>query len=277
MNLPVSPPDQDDIQKEVRLRVWWSLYMIDRWGSAGHHLPRQLPDHGINSPPLPMDELYFSTLRPGSHNSADATRPGLWGRMVQLAHVFTKVHDLHRARVQGSKSHKEAEDRTYELAMELDSWSLSLPGHILPTPENMRQHARRGLGSAFVALHMGYYHYMNLLYFPFLDLQLDKTPTQRLFADRCKKSAAAFSDFLVLSDEIDGCEVIYFIVAHMTAVSSAALLHVLMFGHEAELPATRRRLESNFKVLVKLRSYWPAVALLVRGSSWQKFSYEARY
>ena len=264
MRLPEPKPEDDEIRREVRLRIWWSLYMIDRWGSAGHHLPRQLPDHINDSLQLPMDEAYFNNLQPGSRpGHIDAPRPGLWGRMVQLARIFTKIHDLHRSRVDGNKSHQQAEDRTCDLAAELDGWALSLPGHLLATPENMHMHHQMGLGSAFVALHMGYYHYMNLLYFPFLDLQLEQTEMKAMFADRCKKSAAAFSDFLALSEEIEGCEVVYFVVAHMTIVSSAALLHVLMFGHESELPETRRRLEANFKTLVKLSSYWPAVSLLV--------------
>ncbi len=110
---------------------------------------------------------------------------------------------------------------------------------------------------------MGYYHYTNLLYFPFLDLRLEQTATQTLFADRCRRSAATFSDFLALSHDIDGCEVVYLIVGHMTVVSSAALLHVLLFGADIELPITRKRLEANFKTLVKLKAYWPAIGFLV--------------
>ena len=238
--------------------------MMDRWGSAGKQLPRELPDRNLDNVPLPMDECMFSRIHSGSLlENADAPRPGLWGRMVQLAEIFTMVHDLNRDRAHGHKTYQETEWRTYELAAELDNWRLALPPDILPTEEHLRHHARQGLGSVFVALHMGFYHYTNLLYFPFLDLQLEKTPTQVLFSDRCRHSAAAFSDFLSLSNEIEGCEVVYFIVAHMTIVSSAALLHVLLFGHETELPATRQRLERNFKTLVKLAGYWPAVKQLM--------------
>lgn len=238
--------------------------MCDRWDSAGHQLPRQLPDRNSGRVPLPMDELRFVGLRPGTvSEDMELPRPGLWGRMVQLAEIFTMVQDLHRARVQGHKSHEEAEKRTHELAAEIDNWRLSLPPGIVPNAENMRQHALKGLGSVFVALHMGFYHYANLLYFPFLDLQLERTPTQVLFSGRCRQYAAEFSDFLALSNEIEGCEAVYFIVAHMTTVSSAALLHVLLFGNEEELPATRMRLEANFKTLVRLRGYWPAVEQLM--------------
>lgn len=254
----------DHIQREVRLRTWWSLYMMDRWGSAGKQLPRQLPDKTPDGIPLPMEESSFFSLRAGSPvEHTDFPRPGLWGRMVQLAEIFTMVHDLNRERAQGCRTYQEAEWRTYELAADLDKWQLSLPPDLIPNEENMRRHAQQGLGSVFVALHMGFYHYTNLLYFPFLDLQLEKTPTQILFSDRCRHSAAAFSDFLAMSDEIEGCEVVYFIVAHMITVSSAALLHVLLFGHETELPATRERLERNFKTLVKLAGYWPAVNQLM--------------
>ncbi|KAM0333436.1 hypothetical protein ACHAQA_002098 [Verticillium albo-atrum] len=264
MRLHEPRPEDNEVQREVKLRTWWSMYMIDRWSSTGYDHTRQIPDVYGTRAMLPMDETQFANMKPGSQRlDITITRPGLWGHMVELASTFAKVQDLHRAHAHGYKSHIQAETRTHELAAELDSWAQRLPTTMMPTSENMRQYAQRGLGSAFVALHMGYFHYAGLLYFPFLDLQLEETPTQILFAERCRRCAAEFSDFLALSNEIDGCEVVYFIVAHMTIVSSAALLHVLLFGGEAELPPTRRRLEANFKMLVKLRTYWPAVGFLM--------------
>ncbi|EJT73591.1 hypothetical protein GGTG_07447, partial [Gaeumannomyces tritici R3-111a-1] len=99
--------------------------------------------------------------------------------------------------------------------------------------------------------------------FPYLDLQLEGTERQVLFSASCREHAATFSDLLLLSDTTQGCGAVHLVVAHMATLSSAALLHVLLFGSEAELPQTRARLEVNFKHLIRLWRYWPAVDLMM--------------
>lgn len=267
IRLPQPAASDGPVECEVKLRTWWSLYMIDRWSSAGTDIRRQLPDDSTY--PLPMEELQFYALsRSGSgHPSAtgpvSCSRPGLWGRMVQLAEIFGAVGDLHKRHVEGIVDDDQLEDSTQQLSILLDEWAAGLPPSLTSTPDNVERHARDGLGSAFVSLHLGHHHYATLLYFPYLDLQLERTERQVLFASRCREHAAAFSDLLSLSDVTRGCDAVHLVVAHMATVSSAALLHVLLFGSEAELPQTRRRLEVNFERLVRLRRYWPAVDLMM--------------
>ncbi|KAL8393930.1 hypothetical protein RB595_003625 [Gaeumannomyces hyphopodioides] len=277
IRLPAPAASDGPIECEVKLRTWWSLYMIDRWSSAGTDIHRQLPDDSIY--PLPMEELQFYALsrtgpghatsecplsrRPPAADPVSYSRPGLWGRMVQLAEIFGAVGDLHKRYVEGIVDNDQLEDTTQQLSVLLDAWATGLPPNLTPTPDNVARHARDDLGSAFVALHLGYHHYATLLYFPYLDLQLERTERQVLFSSRCRDHAAAFSDLLLLSDATQGCGAVHLVVAHMTTVSSAALLHVLLFGSEAELPQTRARLEVNFKRLVRLRRYWPAVDLMM--------------
>jgi hypothetical protein len=88
-------------------------------------------------------------------------------------------------------------------------------------------------------------------------------PGREEYAHRCKQHAADFSDLLRLAHDEEGCAAVYNIVAHMTIVSSSVLLYTLLFGEEHELPAARRRLESNFDLLIELRDYWPSVRLMV--------------
>jgi hypothetical protein len=230
--------------------------MIDRWSSAGSDLPRQLQD---TQEPLPMDETQFECLT----SQTNITRPGLWGRMVQLASIFCEVQDLHRQHVAHEISDEVADVRVQFISAELDSFVASLPPEIRLTEENTRAWAHKGVGSAFVALHLGYHHYSTLLYFHYLDLQIDRTANTQMFAAKCKYHAAGFSDLLSMSQRIEGCDAVYFIVAHMAVVSSAALLHTLLFGGQDETEATRSRLQSNFSSLVELRKYWPAVEALV--------------
>ncbi|KAL3467377.1 hypothetical protein BJX64DRAFT_168410 [Aspergillus heterothallicus] len=261
LRLPETKEDDDSIIREIKLRTYWSLYMIDQWSSAGLDMPRQIPD--TTRHPLPMPEMEFWGLRQGDKMSDISThthQPGLWGYMVILARIFGKIQDLHRQLANNQLSDAEAEEYTRQVALQFREFSENLPPGIELTRDNVDRHAELGLGSTFVALHLGYHHYSTLLYFHYLDSTLTD---QAIFAARCKFHAAAFSDLLSLSNEIRGCEAVYFIVAHMTVISSSALLHTLLFGEPGELPDTRKRLSSNFQVLLELKQYWPFVNSMI--------------
>ncbi|RHZ61791.1 uncharacterized protein CDV56_103322 [Aspergillus thermomutatus] len=263
LRLPEPAPEDDAISQEIKLRTWWSLYMIDQWSSAGLDIPRQIHDSGRYR--LPMPEVEFWNLTGGQSIAIDRQnfQPGLWGYMVILAKVFGGIQQLHRQLTDGALTDVDAELKTRQLASELEAFTRSLPPDLTLTPENLHRHAMLGLGQSFVALHLGYHHYSTLLYFQYLDVHLARIPNQTLFAARCKHHAAALSDLLRTASECPGCDAVYFIVAHMTVISSSALLHTLLFGEPDELPDTKRRLFYNFQVLLKLKEYWSDVEMMV--------------
>ncbi|KAL4927044.1 uncharacterized protein BDV17DRAFT_299297 [Aspergillus undulatus] len=248
LRLPEPSPKDDRILRETKIRTYWSLYMIDQHKSH----------------PFPMPELEFWRLSPGEqHAGANIQNPGLWGYMAFLARIFGKIHELHRQLADGQLTDTQTEEQTSQLALQLEEFVQSLPCHIQHTRDNLEQHARLGLGAIFVALHLGYHHYSTLLYFHYLDTTQFQVHNQHFFAARCKYHATAFSDLLSSSDKVPGCDAVYFIVSHMTVISSSALLHTLLFGEVAELPDTRRRLYSNFQALLKLKQYWPDVDMMI--------------
>lgn len=239
--------------------------MIDRWSSAGLAVPQQLSDND-HFHHLPMPELKFWHLKqddPQSEEHYHSEIHGLWGYMIMLARIFGHIQNLHKSLADGALNDMEAEQRTRNLAHELERYLDLLPLEVHFSVENLKNHAALGLGRAFVALHLGYHHYATLLYFPYLDHQQRETPNRAMYSSRCKHHAVQFSDILRLSHEVEECEALYFIVGHMTVVSSAALIHTLLFGQQEELPQTRSRLCDNFAILLKLREYWPAVELMV--------------
>lgn len=236
--------------------------MIDQWSSAGLGVPKQLTDDDCN--PLPMNELKFWELNSVVSPFGVTGSPGLWGYMIMLAKIFGRIQNLHQRLANEKLSDQEAEYVTNSLSSNLESFMEVLPAEYHFSLANLRAHAAQSLGRAFVALHLGYHHYATLLYFPYLDHQLKEISNQGLYAGRCKYHAAAFSDLLKLSHEEEECDAVYVIVAHMTVVSSAALLHTLLFGEHPELPETRSRLSDNFAILLKLKEYWPAVEMMVR-------------
>ncbi|KDE86000.1 hypothetical protein COH20_004341 [Aspergillus flavus] len=263
LRLPEPSQDDDEVMRESKLRTWWSLYMIDRWSSAGLNIPRQIQD--CDQFQLPMSELDFHNLAPGQPVGKDSriTRPGLWGYMVILARIFGQIQHLHRRIADGTLDNSGIESSTRQLASEFETFIQGLPSGLQLTKENMETHSTLGVGQAFVALHLGYHHYATLLYFPYLGSQMTHILDQKLFATRCKYHAAAFSDLLRSSNETKGCQAVYFIVAHMTVTSSSALLHTLLFGQEDELFNTKKRLYYNFQILLRLKSYWRGVGMMI--------------
>ncbi|KAJ5933379.1 hypothetical protein N7454_005708 [Penicillium verhagenii] len=261
LHLPESNATEDSIIQEIKIRAWWSLYMIDQWSSAGLDLPRQFNDDQHR---LPMAEIEFWSLKPGQRvTSVSSSGPGLWGHMVVLARIFGHIQNLHQKLAIGLLEEAQAETITQELAQRLEQFVHELPQSLKFTPDNLRQHADMGLGRAFVALHLGYHHYATLLYFPYFDQTSAQTVNRTIFVARCKYHATSFSDLLRASPETPDCEAVYHIVAHMTVVSSSALLHTLLFGNQSEILDAKERLFSNFQTLLKLKQYWPGVDLMM--------------
>ncbi|GME55823.1 hypothetical protein BKCO1_3000229 [Neofusicoccum parvum] len=257
LSLPQPGPLDTPVDQEIKRRVYWTLYMVDRWNSAGLGLTRQLPD-ALNQYPMPAHELEFhQALRFRYHANM---KRGLWAYFVDLAYIFGEIQDLHRRHVSGELEDAHFEEQAQGLAAMLERFAEGLPAELRLNVDNLKWHADRGIGRTFVALHLGFHHYSTLIHFQYLDIQLPRTPKQRLFASRCKHHANTFSDLLKLSTEIPYCDAVYNIVAHMTVVSSSVLLYTLFFGDEDELPTTRQRLEQNFEILIKLRGYWPSVS-----------------
>ncbi|KAJ5132333.1 hypothetical protein N7448_006491 [Penicillium atrosanguineum] len=254
----------DSITKEVIIRTWCSLYMIDQWSSAGLNLPRQIEDDQKR----PVHEIEFWRLKPEvffTPSFRAKALPSLWGHMVDLAQMFGRVKDFHEELAEGSMNEHDTELTTYKLKERFDEFTrLKLPLEHHYTPRTFKTHAAAGLGGTFVALHLGYHHYATLLYFPYLDPQLTQIPGRSSYVDLCKSHAASFSDLLRTSHETPNCEAVYLIVAHMTVVSSSVLLHTLLFGEEDELSEARRRLYSNFEILLKLKQYWPGADFMVK-------------
>lgn len=178
--------------------------------------------------------------------------------MVILARILGKIQDLHQKLSNGVLDEHHAELITQELAQELETFEQELLPDLHFTVQNPKQNARVVLEQALVALHLGHHHYATFLYFSFFDIQLHPPPRRTLFVSGCKHHATMFSDLLRTFDETPDCEAVYLIVAHMTIVSSAAILHTLLFGDQHEIFDARNRLCSNLEILLKLKPYLAA-------------------
>ncbi|KAH7000686.1 fungal-specific transcription factor domain-containing protein [Ilyonectria destructans] len=253
MDLPRRPA-ANEIERQVNLRVWWSLYMIDIWSSTGLRLSRELTFP--NDIDLPAEEGAFLCL---THSSEPVSAPsGIWAEMATLACLWAKIQDLNMASVNdGLHSHKlrEAVD---DLSSQLKQWKSSIPDFLVESLSNLDHYASLGLGSAFAALHLGYHYYSQVLFYQFLagNDQSSSVPAEE-YAKRCKEHAKGFCDLLYLSEDTRDSECIYVMVGHMLTITSTVYLHMLLFSStDDEIPYARRRLEKNFETLTKLQRYW---------------------
>lgn len=101
-----------------------------------------------------------------------------------------------------------------------------------------------------------------MLLFPYLNRAASSLPHAATYAERCGERASGFDDLLRTSHQNPGCEAVYNIVGHMTVVSSPVLIHTLPFGDEAQVPPAKARLQSKFRVLTKLKDWWPSVTTM---------------
>ncbi|KAK4499630.1 hypothetical protein PRZ48_010148 [Zasmidium cellare] len=251
----------DVVTKEMKTRVWWTLFMADYWCSAGLGLPRQL--YNISRAiELPVDEAAFQAARP--QDAEIHASSGLWAYMLTLVEIFPLVQDLNRRLVDADGlDDAGADEIALNISKRLDEWLATLPARMRLDDQNFDEHAAKGLGGPYVGLHLGYHHYATLLYFQYLDLQRPPTTVSQDFAERCKQHASSYSDLLRKSRETRGCEAVYATVGHMTVVSSSVLLHMLLFGKEDELEVTRALLNTNFIALIEMRTFWPSLERMI--------------
>jgi hypothetical protein len=184
--------------------------------------------------------------------------------MVRLVEIYVRIQQHHKQLAETAEWDEARIDLSVQrLDADLAAFERSLGPDLTFSLDNLAAFVSRGLGSIFIAFHLGYHHYYTLLFYQYLDQRRPATTNGRVYADRCKYHAAIICDVLRASREVPGSEALYNIVGHVTIVSSSVLLHTYLFGEAHELESSKLRLESNFESLVQLRSYWPSVELMV--------------
>ncbi|OBT72100.1 hypothetical protein VF21_09172 [Pseudogymnoascus sp. 05NY08] len=264
VQLTTFKPGDSVVDCETRKRIWWSLFVADRWYSAGISLPRQISDRDRPTD-LPMDETTFHTLAIDQKVLDTPYKPGLWAYMIPLAELFGPIQDLSRQIVQNELDEINVDRATHDLSCQLDAWEEMLPPDMKLTEENLELHKSRNTGGTFVALHFGFHHYSTLLHFHYLDAK-QASHKERIYAERCKHHASRYSALLKFAREHEGFEAVYLTVAHMAVVSSSVLVHTLLFGDEDQISTARNSLNANFEALIELERYWPALKSMVQNT-----------
>lgn len=261
---PFLPLSKYDISDSSVITVWWTLCLIDVWSSTGIGLPRLMVHR--DDVPLPMDERVFLQLKREDTNTVKALpRPeaSLIAQMIKLNQILAEIYGINNMAVIGQADGAALETAIRNASYHLDEWQAALPDYMRDTPVNMARYASEGLGRTFVALHIGYYHYGQLLFYRFLQQDCHgSVPSTLFYANKCKTYAAHLCELLYTANANPNCEVLYSMVGHILVVSSTVQLYILLFGvDDDEIKIARTRLERNFEILQHLRTFWPTLDL----------------
>lgn len=215
--------------------------------------------------PFPMNEVAFLSMKRGDTSAAYSSVRGqevsLIAQMISLNLILADIHELHVQMVNGRMSG--AQDTLEALSARLESWHQSLPDYWQATPENLEHYGAIGLGRLFVASHLGYLHFSELLFYSFLQ-EAGTTPDcedmVHEYAARCKSYSAQLCDLVYTASLLPNCKVLYTMVGQNLVIASTVQIHNLLFcTDEAEIAASRQRLERNFVILTEMRTYWPVL------------------
>ncbi|KAJ5510231.1 hypothetical protein N7453_002334 [Penicillium expansum] len=257
------PKDDSPIYQEEYRRTWLSVNIASDWSAIDISIEPVSFNQGRKIDILEFDDMAFQSLdlelekAPRSPSSPYT----MWAHMAKTLDIFNKTSVLLRRMSQGLVSFDDYCQEAAVLEGRLDQWEESLPPSLRYTTDNILSSVKQRLGRTFLAMHIGYHHFRQMLFFPFLDARRDQHTiklTQK--AIQCKQSANIISEILRHSTDIEGCDLNCFIYGHIAVISSCVHLHTLLFSGSPELPSMAREwLLSNFKYLMEIKSYWPVV------------------
>ncbi|KAL4925218.1 fungal specific transcription factor domain-containing protein [Aspergillus undulatus] len=249
------------LDREINLRIWWSLYMIDIWSSMGLDLSRQLDF--VDEYSLPTNEEDFLSIT-GGQSMTNAACPGLWSEMAKLTRIWARIHSFNKESLNRSINNHSLCVTIDNLAIELREWANGLPASLRETPANLDRYKALGLGNAFAALHLGYHYYNEVLFYQFLARNPTSTrqhdDIKSRYQARCEEHALAFCNLLYAcrsANSQPNYQCLYVMVGHMLVVTSTVYIHMLLFSPELEkVELARHRLAKNFEILTQLRTFW---------------------
>ncbi|RDW68194.1 hypothetical protein BP5796_08851 [Coleophoma crateriformis] len=216
-----------------------------------------------------LDERQFVGLGCGTdcyiEEASRLSEQGLWAQMAKTINTFRSINHTLFLLSSGQISMAAAEETNIVvLARQLDSWADNLPQRLIFTTENLEYFKAFGFGKTFLAMHIGYHHFQQLLYFPYLDSHPRSTTPQHVaYVDLCKKNAMQVSAVARIAFQDASCNLLYYIIGHILVVSSSIHLHTLLFSDLHEADEARGHLVSNFEILMRLKNYWPVIDVSV--------------
>lgn len=248
------------VLREEHRRTWLSIQIASHWSASDMAMePTSFFDEPIYQPKI--DDAEFHTPGPDLFEGPVSPPPkyGMWAQMAHTLNIFTKINTLLRRLSQELIPFHQYCEEAAILEHDLDRWAEGLPSTLVYNYANFMHMIGKKLGQIFLSMHIGYYHFRQMLFFPFLDSRLTQSATCSRAA-KCKESATIVSNILRYSETTPGCKMIYFIYGHIAVISSSVQLHTLLFSDDQpERSLARDGLVSNFQYLMSLKLFWRVV------------------
>lgn len=151
----------DPIERNVRRRVWWTIYTFEKNLCVILGRPSAIDDNEVCAN-LPDETMLDSSDCPPDYSD----------HSLRLTKISSRIKRLIYAVPSASGNYEETPTITTakELLKELDCWHCALPQHLRPEWNSMLQKQRR----AVLLLHVYYHHSRSLVCRPFLIKKVDQ-------------------------------------------------------------------------------------------------------
>lgn len=193
--------------------------MIDSWSSNSIQLPRLLPSR--SDVRYPVSETEFLKMR-RAHDfrqismmtSPHEEHDSVLIQKIILNNLLPEIARLNSVSAGKTLDPDTVEAATTDIAQKLYTWHDELPESLQNTPENLAMQAASGSGGAFVALHVGFYHFSQLLFYQYLHQSIllghsssPRFPGRQGFAQKCRESSTSLCELLYAAHSLPGAEV----------------------------------------------------------------------
>ncbi|RDA91074.1 hypothetical protein CP533_3054 [Ophiocordyceps camponoti-saundersi (nom. inval.)] len=277
-DLEYDPLDADNkpltfIDREIRRRIMWACFLMDRFNSSGSDRPMFIKQESINKIPLPVGEMYFELDMPAQAETLDGSLPpsaaaddqmvstpesmgvaafairavALWGRIVAYLNQGGKDLDPHP--VWSPDSHYA------ELDDDVDVFARALPDRFRYSLENLELHKTERTASQFLLLHLSMQQ--NVLFLGQAAAAAAAAP-EAFLADasaRTSDAADGISDILRDADKTQCCCLAPF--AGYCAFSSTSIHIMRIFSGDPAAKATAEANSGvNIRFLRRMMRYW---------------------
>ncbi|KAF2016380.1 hypothetical protein BU24DRAFT_200762 [Aaosphaeria arxii CBS 175.79] len=270
---PLSPTD-----REIRRRVMWSCFLMDRFNSSGTDRPLFVNEQYIEVQ-LPMKEnLFLDQVQAPTENldgkvpnpvPPDSGQPSnarenmgvaaytirlvcIWGKLVKYMNLGGKEKEV--------ESMWSPKSTFLNIKKEVKEFRDALPEMLVYNPENLKSHAIGKTANHFLYLHILYQQiilFMHRFSFP---TRADSRPPKDMPRDFITESARtaleAANQISILINEAMDYNVVAPFAGYSAFFSSTVHVHGI-FSKSAKLEAqSKKYLAYNVKYLSKMKKHW---------------------
>ncbi|KAI9816481.1 MAG: hypothetical protein M1827_001613 [Pycnora praestabilis] len=264
--------------REIRRRVMWACFLMDRFNSSGTERPTFINEQYIKVQ-LPIKEKYFQMEIPGPTESLEGDVPNpispdagqaynpqhnmgvaaynirviaLWGRVIKYLNLGGKDRDPHPL--------WSSQSQFAELKSQIENFKANLPESLHYNEGNLHTYSTDKLANQFLFLHIAYHQvvlFMNRFAIPSAPggRPSDQMPRE-FFKDAGHAAIEAANNISTLIADSADHGVVAPFVGYCAFLSSTVHIFVI-FSKNTNLEATsKKNLAYNVDYLRKMKKYW---------------------